>query len=561
MIFQKAKPNLRLRDERIRRHWSQQEVADMIGATLNTVSRWERGLTDCSPYFRNKLCELFGKDARQLWLVPDREEEAYPALYDPVLPAAKKLVGRDDLLKQLKWDLCAMQEGSVFALTGMPGVGKSALAVALAHDTKIREYFYEGIFWVDMGPQPNILSILSRWGTLLGVAPSEHSGLSERDARLLSLRMAIGTRRMLFLIDNVWQLEDAMVLLQAGGPYCTFLVTTRFINIALYTADEHMITIPPLTDEHGLQLLEQLAPAVVKAELERSQRLVQVVGGLPLALGLIGQYLRLEAHNCQPRRLRLALEWLYHSENRLHLEQPLVALERRATDSTLSLQAAIALSERHLPGQAQDALRWLSVFPPNPNTFSEQAALAVTGASVEVFDQLSDAGMLESRGLDRYSLHQCIADYASLHVENQMAERRLTDFFVGFVETHQDENQLVEQERINIFAAFLFAQKHGMVEEQERIATAFFTHRDSWALDELVRDVLKYLAPYLRTVEDADALAEVLRLLGKAEWIPGFSCPYENSLAVPTAYPGVCSCQADHCEQKDVILTDFAPLR
>ena len=100
-----------------------------------------------------------------------------------------------------------------------------------------------------------------------------------------------------------------------------------------------------------------------------------------------------------------------------------------------------------------------------------------------------------------------------------------------------------------------------MVEEQERIATAFFTHRDAWALDELVRDVFKYLAPYLRTGEDADALAEVLRLLGKAGRIPGFSCPHENSLAVPTAYPGVCSCQADHRERKDVILTDFAPLR
>src|SRR5450631_4251258 len=94
MTFQRGKPNLRLRDERVRRHWSQQELADMIGATLNTVSRWERGLTDCSPYFRNKLAELFGKSASQLWLIPDPDEEGtHLALYDPVLPAARKLVG------------------------------------------------------------------------------------------------------------------------------------------------------------------------------------------------------------------------------------------------------------------------------------------------------------------------------------------------------------------------------------------------------------------------------------------------------------------------------------
>jgi transcriptional regulator with XRE-family HTH domain len=506
MIFQKAKPNLRLRDERIRRHWSQQEVADMIGATLNTVSRWERGLTDCSPYFRNKLCELFGKDARQLWLVPDSEEEASPALYDPVLPATKKLVGRDELLAQLKEDLCAAQEGGVFALTGMPGVGKSALAVALAHDARMREFFYEGIFWVDVGPQPNLTSILSRWGALLGVAPDERGDLAERDAWLLALRMAIGTRRMFFIIDNVWQLGDAMVLLHAGGPYCTYLVTTRFINIALYTAGERMVTVPALSGEHGLQLLERLAPAVVKAEAERSQRLVQLVGGLPLALVLIGQYLRLEAHHCQPRRLHLALEWLYQPEKRLQLEQPLVALARSAPDATLSLQAAIALSDRYLQEQARLALRLLSVFPAWPNTFSEQAALAVTGASVEVFDQLSDAGLLESRGLDRYSLHPCIADYALLRTENQCAEYRFVSFFTRFLDMYQDEEQLVERERMNILAARLFARKHSMLVEQEHLMAAFSKYSDSWAQDDLVRDARLCLSPYLISVSSTTSI-------------------------------------------------------
>src|SRR6516165_3485634 len=142
----------------------------MVGATLNTVSRWERGLTDCSPYFRNKLAELFGKSASQLWLVPDPdEEETHPTPSDPMLPAAKKLIGRDELLSQLKSELQSTREEGKFALAGMPGVGKSAIALALAHDAEVREHFYEGILWVDAGHQPNILNILSRWGALLGV--------------------------------------------------------------------------------------------------------------------------------------------------------------------------------------------------------------------------------------------------------------------------------------------------------------------------------------------------------------------------------------------------------
>jgi hypothetical protein len=299
-----------------------------------------------------------------------------------------------------------------------------------------------------------------------------------------------------------------------------------------------------LTEEHGLQLLEQIAPAVVKAEPERSWRLVQFVGGLPLALVLIGQYLRLEAYNRQPRRLRLALEWLYHPEKRLQLEQPLVALERSTVYSTLSLQTAIALSDRHLSKQAQDALRLLSVFPAKPNTFSEQAALAITGAPVEVFDQLSDAGLLESRGLDRYSLHRCIVDYASLHADSRIAERGLTDYFVAFIDTHQDEHQTFEQEQINIFAALLFAYKHRMVEEREKIVAAFLKRMDCWALDDLVSDALKYISPCLRTAEDFDALARVLHYLGKAEWIAR----------------GAYNCRASDYEQAYVMLTNLASL-
>jgi len=52
-----AKPayNKRLRHERVRRGWSQQDLADKIGTTPVNVGRWERGLTTPGPYLRQKL--------------------------------------------------------------------------------------------------------------------------------------------------------------------------------------------------------------------------------------------------------------------------------------------------------------------------------------------------------------------------------------------------------------------------------------------------------------------------------------------------------------------------
>lgn len=65
-----ARKNQDLIDERIRRGWSQQEVADRVGTTPVNVSRWERGVTTPSPYFRQQLSTLFGKSPQALGLLP-----------------------------------------------------------------------------------------------------------------------------------------------------------------------------------------------------------------------------------------------------------------------------------------------------------------------------------------------------------------------------------------------------------------------------------------------------------------------------------------------------------
>jgi transcriptional regulator with XRE-family HTH domain len=61
-----AKPNRQLRRERDIRGWSQRRVADEIDTSVDTVSKWERGINTPDPHFREKLCVLFGKTALEL---------------------------------------------------------------------------------------------------------------------------------------------------------------------------------------------------------------------------------------------------------------------------------------------------------------------------------------------------------------------------------------------------------------------------------------------------------------------------------------------------------------
>ncbi len=62
-------PNRRLKQARELRGWSQSKVAEQIGTDATTVSRWERGLFFPTPYFREKLCTLFSKNAAELGLL------------------------------------------------------------------------------------------------------------------------------------------------------------------------------------------------------------------------------------------------------------------------------------------------------------------------------------------------------------------------------------------------------------------------------------------------------------------------------------------------------------
>ena len=59
-------PRLRLTEARTRKNWSQHDVANHIGTTYVNISRWERGITKPGPYFRRKLCELYGKSEEEL---------------------------------------------------------------------------------------------------------------------------------------------------------------------------------------------------------------------------------------------------------------------------------------------------------------------------------------------------------------------------------------------------------------------------------------------------------------------------------------------------------------
>jgi transcriptional regulator with XRE-family HTH domain len=464
------------------RGWSQHEVANKIGVSGRTVARWEQGRSLPYPYYREQLCQLFHLDASSLGLLPQEKtppsspdsqmmETLTPtsqirtkALFDPIIPealgTANSLLGRDALLDQLKTYLLNDNLLALTALQGLPGIGKTSLAIALAHDQQVQTHFSDGILWAGLGPQPDLQNILARWGSLLDITATDIEDPTNLLAWAQAIRTTIGSRRLLLVIDDAWQAQSALAL-HVGGPHCAYILTTRLPQVAFTFAQQKTVLVTELEEAAGLSLLARHVPQVVQAEPEPSRALVRAVGGLPLALNLLGRSLAAQAYSQQPRRVQQALEQVLDAQQRLRLSLPLQPSQRTPSlrdEPSISLQATIDVSVQQLRTVELAAFIALALFPAKPDSFSEEGAIAVGDIPLETLDTLWDSGLLESSSAGRYTIHQTVVDYARAHPLTQhesyeQARQRLVDYMVHYIVDHEQDLTALEQDITTIFTA------------------------------------------------------------------------------------------------------------
>ncbi|MBI5651473.1 MAG: DUF4062 domain-containing protein [Chloroflexi bacterium] len=223
---------------------------------------------------------------------------AFRAGSAPPLPTL--IIGRDNVIADLKSRLGVAATGKpaavqvLTAIRGWPGVGKTTIAAALAHDPDIAKTFPDGILWVSLGTKPNLLSELASWGRALGTDDLLRAkSVEEASAQLTAM---LRNKKMLLVVDDVWESEHARAF-QVGGRDCAMLITTRQNDIAqaLVSNPNDIFKLPVLSDTDALELLKILAPTVVAKYPNESLDLIHDLEGLPLAIQVAGHLLNAEA--------------------------------------------------------------------------------------------------------------------------------------------------------------------------------------------------------------------------------------------------------------------------
>lgn len=390
----------------------------------------------------------------------------------------KGLIGRDELLQKLRAQLTGEPASARLALYGLPGVGKTALAVELAHDPAVRGAYPDGLLWAGLGPSPELSVLLHLVAGSLGMPQEQFSALDRLDDRVRAVHAAVGDRRMLLVLDDVWTAEDALAL-QIGGPACGCLLTARSPALVQELTGFEPVEVSELGPDASLRLIEAYAPTAVKARRAVMLEAIHQIGGLPLTLVMVGGFLRRETYSGQPRRLAQAFEALRQVQSWGKLSSPVSALDQRpgmADGAPLSLFGVIAMSERALGEQAQLLLRDLAYFPSKPDSFPEALALAMAEASDADLDELLDAGLLESAGADRYQIHPSISQYAANAGHDPALGGRYVRAVLAWLRENASDPLSFEPDVGCIHRGLDLAELNGMAPEKIELAHLYFQY-------------------------------------------------------------------------------------
>ena len=381
------------------------QLARQSGVAKNTLVRWLQGQVR-HPHAVEDLLQVAAalnlsiSETNQLLRAarhpplakPQNRVEMPPHSPFQVIPDLPTFAGRQPELAQLESWLCANHHPTVYCLSGMGGVGKTVLAARLAY--RLRPHFPDGVLWARLEAGSSPMPILRLFAAAYGEDVREYEDV---DSRSQAVRMVLADKRVLMVLDNVNDSQQAQPLLPPTGPGAV-LLTTRRRNLLL-AEGAHDLHLEPFTLEESLALLTRLLGSDRAAQEEKVLTAVShILHHLPLSLAIVGRRLATDP-------TQSAADWLHQLQ-----QHPLDAL----ADESQSVRATLALSFATLPATHQHFFMALSQL--SHTFFTPEMAAAHAGLSDDdtrrYLCDLYNLSLVHCGGHNTYRLIPLLAQFA-----------------------------------------------------------------------------------------------------------------------------------------------------
>lgn len=364
--------------------------------------------------------------------VPGTPEPLFPRRVPAMLPRANtRFTGRTGQMRLLDGYLEAGEGAAGLAvITGMGGVGKTALAVSWAH--RVAHRFPDGQLYFNLrgfdplAPGTDAGTVLGEALVALGI--EAHQLPTGIDERIGLYRTALAGRRVLLVLDNAKDAAQVRPLLPVA-PGSFTLVTSRDRLAGLdVTEGADAVPLDLLSDADAWALLvRRIGMDRALAEERPVLRIIAACGHLPLALTLIGAWAAANPHFS----LAALADRLESTTNVFRvLHSPDLASDPRSV---------FACSYQALGSRAARAFRLFGLHPGPDLTVPAMASLmGLPPADAEAaLRELAGVHLVDQPSEGRYTMHDLLRSYAAERVgdevaasERSAAEARLIDYFI-----------------------------------------------------------------------------------------------------------------------------------
>ena len=305
------------------------------------------------------------------------------------------LVGRDAEIGKVE---TALRSNQFVTLTGVGGVGKTRLALAVA--THMAEEFADGVWVFELAAVADPAAVPDAVAAVMGITQQPGKTVSE------SVTAALEGRVRLLLFDNCEHVVDAAAdlvdAIRAQSTTVRILATSRE---GLGVDDERLVRVPSLDVAASVELFEQRADSLLLGESTAVEEICRRLDGIPLAIELAAS--------------RMVSMTAAEVRDRLDDRFRLLVGSRRGLERHQTLRHAVAWSYDLLDDAERALLDRCSVFA---GGFDLQSACAVAGfddvddyAVLDLLDALVRKSLLiadRTSGRTRFSMLETIRQFA-----------------------------------------------------------------------------------------------------------------------------------------------------